>query len=174
MTHEADATYGLNRLSGELLENIQQFVGEDLGLVYYLRDDMGMSNEADDVYNVAENYYLARWEMENEAPDKEAYSDAASVLSSVESFDQEQIENNHSQICEWCSPFHPDSCTGTRMCREQAAYFEAQTGARLTYVCTRMPRHRPRYLSMQQRIVSLVLLSRHYPSDNAETRGTNS
>ena len=164
----------ITRLSIESLKHIQKFIGEDLGLVFFLRDDQGMDDEADDLYDIAEIVHLARWEMENEAPDMEAYSDAASVLSSVESFDQEQIENNHSQICEWCSPFHPDSCTGTRMCREQAAYFEAQTGARLTYVCTRMPRHRPRYLSMQQRIVSLVLLSRHYPSDNAETRGTNS
>ena len=52
MTHEADATYGLNRLSGELLENIQQFVGEDLGLIFYFRDDLGMDDVADDLRDV--------------------------------------------------------------------------------------------------------------------------
>ncbi len=158
---------GLNRLSGELLENIQQFIGEDLGLIFYFRDDLGMDDLADDLYDIAENHHLARWEMENEAPDTE--DDTASILSSVEWFDEERIECDHYKICEWCSPFHINSCNGTRMCRELAGYCEAQTGARLTYVCKRMPRQRPRDLSLQQRIVSLVLLSQ-CPSDSVETR----
>ena len=61
----------ISQLSSEALKNIQQFVGEDLGLVFFLRDDLGMEDEADDVYNVAEMYYLARWEAEGETSETE-------------------------------------------------------------------------------------------------------
>ncbi len=51
------------------LELIQHFLGADLGLAYMLRDNLYLEDEADETYDIAENYYLAAWEHFHEGGD---------------------------------------------------------------------------------------------------------
>ena len=69
----------ISQLSSEVLKTIQEFIGEDLGFVFFLRDDLGMEDVADDVYNVAENYHLAAWESSFEVSFSDVLDDDAIV-----------------------------------------------------------------------------------------------
>ena len=44
------------------LQLIQHFLGAELGLTFMLRDNLYLEDEADETYNIAEEYYLAAWE----------------------------------------------------------------------------------------------------------------
>jgi len=73
-------------------------------------------------------------------------------------FDEDRIAREHSRICEWCSPFHMNSCNGTRTCREMAGYNHTLACQRMTYVCRNMPASNPRACPLQARIVALAIL----------------
>jgi len=73
-------------------------------------------------------------------------------------FDEERIVREHYRICEWCSPFHKNSCNGTRTCRDMAGYNDALACQRMTYVCRDMPASTPRACPLNARILALALL----------------
>ena len=91
-------------------------------------------------------------EERNEEPDEESFGEE----SDEESFDEADVENTHQQICEWCSPFHPNCCDGLRMCPMMAGYENAKSCGRTTYLCKHMPNVRPVAMSLQSRIVALA------------------
>ena len=71
-----------------------------------------------------------------------------------ESFDEEGIAIAHHDICEWCSPFQSNCCSGLRMCHMMAGYYNAQSCGRATYLCKDM--HIPAAMSLQNRIIALA------------------
>jgi len=75
-------------------------------------------------------------------------------------FDEDRIAREHSRICEWCSPFHMNSCNGTRTCREMATYNHALACQRMVYVCKDMPASNPRDCPLNSRILALAILRR--------------
>ena len=78
---------------------------------------------------------------------------------SESSFDQDGIERAHDRICEWCSPFHSNSCNGTtRECREMAGFRHGVACQRMVYICRNMPVSNPRDCPLNARIVALALL----------------
>ena len=65
----------------------------------------------------------------------------------------------YSHRCEWCYPYaSPDECTRTKSCLLLARYTEAQIKQRTAYVSKDLVR--PSYVSLNDRIVSLVQLAR--------------
>ena len=72
---------------------------------------------------------------------------------------EERIEREHYRICEWCSPFHHNSCNGTtRECREMAGFRHGVACQRMVYICRNMPVSNPRDCPINARIVALALL----------------
>ena len=64
-----------------------------------------------------------------------------------------------SHRCEWCYPYgSPDECTRTKSCLMLARFLEAQMKERMTCISKDMAR--PSYVSINDRIVSLVQLAR--------------
>ncbi len=61
--------------------------------------------------------------------------------------------------CEWCYPYaSPDECTRTKSCLLLARFLEVQMKERITCISKDMVR--PSYVSLNDRIVSLVQLAR--------------
>ena len=120
------------------------------------RDDRIMTQACSVLRNIFRSKTSIEQPPESEA--EAASSDDDFDIRSCSSFDEERIVREHSRICEWCSPFHMNSCNGTRTCREMAGYNHTLACQRMTYVRKDMPASNPRDCPLNARILALALL----------------
>ena len=126
------------------------------------RDDRIMTQAC----SVLRNVFRSKTSIE-QPPESEAASDddfdihscsTIDVDAPRRAFDEDRIAREHSRICGWCSPFHLNSCNGTRTCREMAGYNHTLACQRMVYVRKDMPASNPRDCPLNARILALALL----------------
>ena len=127
------------------------------------RDDRIMTQACSVLRNIVRSKTSIEQPPESEAASSHDDFDVHSCSSidvdaARRAFDEDRIEREHFQICEWCSPFQSNACNRTRACPAKAGFEHALECQRMVYVCKDMPVSTPRDCLLKARIVAIAIL----------------